>query len=212
MTLEQFEQLVSAWLDEPERADLRAALDDAVRDCPSFADVLRRWQRSEALLHQGLPQPEAVDWNQLHARISARLNASAPPGDDEAVDGLLRALPTVEQRVDWPLLRSRISSAVAQSARSSARRRRWLAGSAGLFAAAAALVLALWPHTPPVAPPVGVFRMTVSAAAPPSAAPEGGVFSMRVAALATVADPPQRFFAMDPLVPAGPSAETVNFY
>jgi hypothetical protein len=225
MTREAFEQLVDAWLAEPERTDLRAQIDAALRAEPQWATLLDEWQRFDQALRRGLSAPEGVDWERLKARI---LSAMEPDADaqDDLLDAALRALPTVDQQVHWSRFHARVMAAVTRSSvawasrpptasrppHAAPRRRRYtrvIAGAATLLAAAAALLLAFLPGRAPRAAPAGVLRVHVGAP-PPNGA---GVAYVQIAGgPAAAAAQPERLFDIDPLPPITPSDETAGYY
>lgn len=213
-----FEQLVSAWLSEPERADLRRQIDAAIAGQPELAAVFDEWRRFDALLARGWPTPANINWPRLKDRIAARLDQpdAADTESDEALDAVLRGLPTFDARIDWPRLRGRISQAVARSAGSAASHRRvytGVAATAASLAVAAALLLALLPHSASPTAPTGLVRVTLSPPATVQSNADAGVAFARVSAPPAMAAAPQRLFVVDPLImPAEPSAETAGYY
>jgi len=218
MNREDFEQLVSAWLDEPGRADLRALIDTAVRENPRLAAVLDEWRRLGGLLRRDARELDNIDWSEQQARISFALHNAASVADadaeDEALDAVLRGLPRVDDLVDWSRFHGRVSTAVARAARPGAarrRRHRWIAGAAGVLAAAAALLLAVIPNTGPPVPSAGMVRVTVSGP-PPCAAAYEGVAYVRVADMGPPKEQPEVFFMIEPIKTTRPSDETAGYY
>jgi hypothetical protein len=110
MDREAFEQLVSTWLDEPEREDLHARIDAAVAGSAELAQLREAWLRLDRLVRQGAAGVERVDWERLRSRIVA----AAETGD--ALSEGVRDLTDIEQQVDWPRLQRRIAEAVAVAA------------------------------------------------------------------------------------------------
>ena len=165
----------------------------------------------DELLRRGLPEPR-VNWTRLKARITTALGAEAPDAgaEDEALDEALRTLPSVDDRVNWPRLRGRIVAAVRASTGVAAqhRRYRWIAGATAMLATAAALVLALLPYRTPVGQPAGVVQVLVYA--PP--AESAGVAYAHIAVAAPAAQPPERFFVIDPVQNPRPSEDTAGYY
>ena len=218
MTREAFEQLVDAWLAEPQRADLKAQLDAAVRAEPQWAALLDEWQRFDQLWQRGSAAPEGVNWGRLKTRILTAVQQDAD-AKDELLDAALRAMPAVDDRVHWPRFHARVMAAVTRSTvpwasrpqDAATRRRRYtrvVAGAATLLAAAAALLLAFLPRTAPMVTPASVLR--VGMGAPPSNG--GGVAYVRIAGGPVTAAPPERLFDIDPLPPTAPSDETAGYY
>jgi hypothetical protein len=165
MDREAFEQLVSEWLDQPERGDLRARIDAAAAGLPAQAAVKDEWLRLDRLVRDACPSAGRVDWRRFRQRVAERLE-SAPIA--ARVDERLRALTVVAPRVDWPRLRRRISAAVAGADRDPRvvrLPRRRVAAAGGLLAAAAALVFMLTLPTKPATAPTGFAWVRVSAPA-----------------------------------------------
>ncbi len=218
MTRDAFEQLVDAWLAEPQRADLKAQIDAAVRAEPQWAALLDEWQRFDQFLRRAYAGPEGIDWGRLKTRTLAAVQPDAG-GEDELLDAALRAMPTVDDRIHWSRLHARVMAAVTRSAvgwasrppDAATRRRRYtrvVAGAATLLAAAAALLLALLPHGPHLAAPPSLVRVGVGA--PP---PNGvGVAYVHIAGGPANAAPPERLFTVDPMPQTGPSDETAGYY
>jgi hypothetical protein len=218
MTRDAFEQLVDAWLAEPQRADLKAQIDAAVRAEPEWAPLLEEWRRFDQLLRRGCAAPQGVDWPRLKARVLAAAHQNASR-EDELLDAALRAMPTVGDRVHWSRLHARVMAAITRSdvewasrpPDAAPRRRRYIrvvAGAATLLAAAAALLLALLPSGAPLAAPRSLVRVGIGA--PP---PNGvGVVYVHIAGESATAAPPERLFAIDPLPRTAPSDETAGFY
>lgn len=229
MDREAFEQLVSAWLDEPHRADLRARLERAVAAVPELAEVQAAYVRLVELLRRALAEPP-VDWAALKARVAAEIDRAAErEAADPSWDARLRAaLPGVEARVDWQTVQARIAAAVAACDRGTGRRPRRLGWrvslAAGSLAAAAALLLwfgrpGVEPPLPPVERPAAVPVARAEVVLPPGGASlvdrEGSVARMTIdedPVLAAVADPvepdesldesdPEVYFMLDPLEP-----------
>lgn len=204
-----FEQLVSRWLDEPNRPDLRAELDAALREQPELAPLLMQWQRLQALLRPEAATLDNVNWARVSARISAAIDRATQDDQEVALDRLLRRLPSGEDRVDWARLHQRISTAIGGAAPAAAHSRlyRWLAGTAVAAAAAAAVLIAFLPEPAPVQP-AGVARATL-------VGPEitaGGVAVARIAGPAENLEQPQRLFLVDPDVRAVPTDGPAGYF
>jgi len=141
-----FEQLVSEWLDDPGRLELRAQLEAAIATDPELARVRNEYVELDALLRR---TPDAlcnVDWGGLRAQaIAAAEGVAGSEMDAELFDAHLRAaLPGIDERVDWRRLRARLSNAVdsATAGPPVPRVIRWrAAGTAVALAAAAVLML-----------------------------------------------------------------------
>lgn len=86
MKREDFEQLVSRWLDQPACPELRRRISEAIERCPQLAQVRGEWLRFERALKDNLPHLEGVAWDKLCARIVAVL-AQRQGGDAGAAPG-----------------------------------------------------------------------------------------------------------------------------
>ena len=166
MDPDTFEQLVSQWLDSPERHDLRAQIEAAAAKSEELVRLKNEWLRLDALVRSAAPSVEGLDWNRLHQSIQSGLDTPEAAGFDER----LRSLTAVHQRVDWPRLRRRMSQAVASASQRPMVERSPLArASAGvaLVAAAAALVFML---TLPARPPAATAGFAQVRVSPPARA------------------------------------------
>ena len=77
MDRQVFEQLVSAWLDQPERGELRALIQDAVRENPARSALLKQWLRLWKHVRTALPEPPGVAWDHFRAQLSVALDCAA---------------------------------------------------------------------------------------------------------------------------------------
>jgi hypothetical protein len=215
MDRDAFEQLVSAWLDEPERTDLQRQVEEAVRLEPELAALLAEWRRFDEVFRSQAPELRGVDWAKLEGHISAAIDAAdTSTTDEDALDTALHDLPSIEPRVDWPRLHERIAAAVRRSDQGVLRRRwRVILGTATVagLAAAAALVLTILPNPSPALLSSGVVRVTVGV---PAAAVETstGVAYARVSVTEAVHEQPQRFFSIDPIQQPAASDDAGGFY
>ena len=107
MDREAFEQLVSEWLDQPERDDLRRRIAAAEAKSPELERLKDEWLRLDQLVRGASFGVDHVDWRRFRQGIDQGL-APGSSGFDET----LRELTGTEQRVDWLRLRERISRAV----------------------------------------------------------------------------------------------------
>ncbi len=183
MNREEFEQLVSRWLDEPQREDLKAAVERAVAGSAELTRLRDQWRRLDELIRAAAVEPAGVDWPRLRRRILSALCESAAPGvpavEEESLDRALAMLPEVEPRVDWEKLQRRIMARVAaeRSARPGREQRdilrlvrRPVLVGVGLAAAAAVLLMTVLPRPGLVGGREGVARVRVGAA-PASSSP-----------------------------------------
>lgn len=225
---EQLESLLSEWLDDPARDDLRARIDALVGDDAELIASRRAW----LLLHAAFLQSPRVNWTLQRERILAALPAA--PRSVEDLDSRLDAALQVTGAtapVDWQKMKSGVMDAVA--AQSDAPRvvrfpvwRRRVAGLAVAAAAALAVWLAPWhllSPTTPVAPhssgsSVAVVRISTIATREFGASEGDAVAKIHVVALAdsaamakpAIVPSDDDYFMIDPLVSAataGTSAE-----
>jgi len=147
MEHEAFEQLVSAWLDEPQNAELAERLKAAEAAAPELARLRTQYVRLHSLLTAvSSPEPR-VDWAAFKSHLVDRVRQACPAGKDTAdIDEYLRqSSPNIEQRVDWPAFRRHLSRLVASEAakrRTASRSARWrMTAAAGALAAAAGILL-----------------------------------------------------------------------
>jgi len=162
MDRETFEQLVSEWLDQPERDDLRRRVAAAEAESPGLERLKDEWVRLDQLVRRASAGIRHVDWHRFRQGIDEKL-APGGPGLDER----LRELTSIEQRVDWPRLRERISRAVDRAERHPRvirfPLRRVAVSLAFIGAAAAAVVLIVTLSPRPSKTSVGVAQVRVSA-------------------------------------------------
>lgn len=138
MTRDEFEFLVSQWLDEPNRTDLAAAIVEAVGATPEFEAVRDSWARFDRALHRLAVREPLVNWKRQGQHIAATTGGAAlfepeaaADAADRRIDAMLASLP--QPAVDWKRFRGRISDA-AMGQRQRSYRVGW---AAGLTAAAA---------------------------------------------------------------------------
>lgn len=167
MDRETFEQLVSQWLDQPDREDLRERIDLAVAADPELRTLLDGWVRFDRALRDATQASHAVDWKLFQQGIGSAIEGCSA---EERVERRIRHATDITARVDWNRLRERITQAV--HAESVAPRvfkfPRRVASALAVFAAAAAVVLMMTtPQWTPLAPPAptGAARVRVTSAA-----------------------------------------------
>jgi hypothetical protein len=229
MQRDAFEQLISDWLDEPQREDLRAQVVAAVQDQPELRDVLGEWRGLEPLLREHAPAPTGVDWERFAGRITSAVQADVPATDsDAALDALLRQPAVLDGRVDWDRQRTRIMAAVGVQTKGTDRRRViWRGVVAGAVAAAAAVVLSLLPTPEVVEPedvvetPVGVAVAKVRVSGPrvlplmrdaePAQPAADGVAVVRVVARAERVTTEQ-ILIVEPLEESSPASESIELF
>ena len=143
MDRETFGQLVSAWLDEPQRDDLRAQIDAAAAGDAELARYRDELTRVDELVRAGRGELPLVDWQLVHERIADSVGA-----ENGRLDERLHDLPGVEERVDWDAFRQRVSSAVDRQARGQSTIRfpiwRRAVGVAAVAAAAVLVLMLRW--------------------------------------------------------------------
>ncbi len=157
LTRDEFEQLLSDWLDNPHDRDLCERLDAALAADPGLRSLSDQHQTIMSIL----ATPELpVDWDALRAAIRSAIAAEAArshgASDDDALDAALARYRRIDDRVLWPRLQERISTRVAAERRPSlARRRWWLTVGASVTSAAAVLTLAVLQPWSATSGPIG---------------------------------------------------------
>ncbi|GMU81859.1 MAG: hypothetical protein AMXMBFR47_17300 [Planctomycetota bacterium] len=137
MTRDEFEFLLSQWLDEPDRADLVAAVAEAVAAAPELATVRDEWMQFDRATRKAVVQLPQIDWQRQAEHIRTMLVSGDETAEqtDARLDNLLNALPS--PAVDWERLRGRIASAAHGTRRG---RRSYRAAWTAALTAAAAIV------------------------------------------------------------------------
>ncbi|MBN2446570.1 MAG: hypothetical protein JXO22_07590 [Phycisphaerae bacterium] len=186
MDREAFEQLVSDWLDEPTRDNLRQAVDAAVAGSAELRALRDQYVRVHELTLGVMRVPESVDWNSFRGKVAASAISDATDQSQAPLDQALERLPDVTRKVDWERFQQRTSARiVGGGARSESRRRNWrlvlALGSVGVAAALLVFVFNL-PSTPSPQPsaPRGNARALIMPVGGAVVSSHGGV------ALATV--------------------------
>ncbi len=94
MSREDIDAGLSDWLDEPERAELRAEVERLIRESPELGLLRADWERLTELLRTSGQCPGGeVEWDRLRERIlrtSVDQSASAaasPPREADDADG-----------------------------------------------------------------------------------------------------------------------------
>lgn len=112
MTREEFERLLSDWLDEPLRADLHELMESACVQSPDLIVLREAWRKSHAITRESPAQLYDVDWRAQRARVQAAIDAEIgaimDPGARELEDLVSLAMPTLG--VDWAAQRAKISA------------------------------------------------------------------------------------------------------
>jgi len=161
MTREDFEQLVSQWLDQPERQDLRAEVERAAAASPALKSLLDEWIRLDRLIRAPEHPAAGLDWKLFQREISDGIGAAAP---HDQLHRMIRTATALDDKIDWPRLKNHFSRAIdaerAPSRIAGFPLGRFAAASA-VLAAAAALVLMI--TLPPAgrAARIGVARVQV---------------------------------------------------
>ncbi len=141
MDREVFEQLVSEWLDQPGRDDLRRKIDQAAAESPELARLRDEWLRLDALTRGATRSANDVRWDRLRKHVNLEIVAA---DNQSELEDRYRRLTNVGQWVDWSRLRTSISQAVDEASSHSQVIRmplRRIAAGIALFAAAAVFVL-----------------------------------------------------------------------
>lgn len=112
MTREEFERLLSDWLDEPLRADLYGLVESACAESPELANLREAWRVSHAITRETPAELRNVDWRAQRERISATIDgeiaAIMSPGKRELEDLVELAMPTLG--IDWKRQRAQITA------------------------------------------------------------------------------------------------------
>jgi hypothetical protein len=116
MSLEEFEQLLSEWLDEPQRADLVERMEAAVAESPALSHERQKWLSIDRAVRAALPSPVGIRHEEFAGRVSTALDAEL----DEAHEGneiaaMLAATATLQSRVDWDRFRERVSGEIGSA-------------------------------------------------------------------------------------------------
>ena len=187
MNRDQFQQLVSQWLDQLQNHELRARIETAAAESPELARLKDEWVALDRLVRQATPTVQALDWERLQQRIVQQVQHAAEEtaGPEPQLDDVLRGHTAVERRVDWPRYRRRVTAAVGAVERPAVIRfpLRRVVGGLGLAAAAAvlALVFLVPPRSP--RPTRGFARVRVSSVAEPASREDAGEALARVTVL-----------------------------
>jgi len=187
MNRDQFEQLVSQWLDQPQDGGLRARIEAGTAESPVLARLKDEWVALDRLVRRATPAVQAVDWERLQQRIVQQVQDAAEEtaGPEPQLDDVLRGHTAVERRVDWPRYRRRVTAAVSAAERPAVIRFPLRRVAAGLGLAAAAAVLALLFFVPPRIPrPVrGIAHVCVSPVAERATRQDAGEAFARITVL-----------------------------
>lgn len=150
MTHQEFEKLVSDWIDEPGNADAANAVAHAVAADPGLARVRDQLLALDGALRAGGTCTARVDWDRFRRRVMDAVHEHAPHDADakEAarIDAELRASTDLPAAVDW----SRLQGAIVRRVRKIRRRRVpvvWRAAYSVAAVAAAGLLAVLVPWT-----------------------------------------------------------------
>lgn len=117
MIRDEFERLLSDWLDEPLRADLREIIENAAAGSPDLAAIRDDWRRVHALTWDKPIELLRIDWEQSARSIAARIDADVTHAEKaDELDSILKlAIAPVELSVDWRRFAARIGEAIDQS-------------------------------------------------------------------------------------------------
>ena len=124
MTRDEFEQLLSEWLDARGNAGLAARIEAAIEADAELGPVRDQWLRLQERIAGGLNSAASsrVDWARFRLRVSQAVDAelSAIDEQDAAFDATLGRLPNIAGKVDWSLFRGRIAASLEETSASSA--------------------------------------------------------------------------------------------
>lgn len=113
MNPDAFENLLSAWLDDPQNAELLRQVSAAAESSESLRRLRDEWLRVDALLRAAGDCDARVEWVRLQERIRAAIADEAGAADAD-VDALLTE--GTAPPVNWARQRERILAAVAAEA------------------------------------------------------------------------------------------------
>jgi hypothetical protein len=112
MTREEFERLLSDWLDEPLRADLHDLMESACAQSPELVALRDAWRKSHAITRETPAALQNVDWREqrlgIRSAIDAEIGAVMDPGARELEDLVSLAMPTLG--IDWSAQRAQIAA------------------------------------------------------------------------------------------------------
>jgi hypothetical protein len=112
MTREEFERLLSDWLDEPLRADLYGLVESACAASPELVELREAWRKSHAITRDTPPALREVDWraqrDSIRSTIDGEIGAAMAQGKRELEDLVELALPTLG--IDWKKQREQIAA------------------------------------------------------------------------------------------------------
>lgn len=182
MRPERFEQLVSDWLDQPQRADLREQIAAALRAHPELAKCKTEHEHLHDLLRDATASgaEAGVRWPRFRQETHARVReprASTVPSDDS-----LRRATTIGEQVDWDRFRADVMASIGAESQPPRRIRFPRLMRFRLVASAAAAVVALFflypmaPTTPDSQQPPtpaerqGYARVSIGVSAPATSA------------------------------------------
>ena len=78
MNRDQFQQLVSQWLDQPQNHELRARIEAAAAESPELARLKDEWVALDRLVRRATPTVQALDWERLQQRIAQQVQHEVP--------------------------------------------------------------------------------------------------------------------------------------
>ena len=167
MEREAFEQLVSQWLDQPDRADLRERIDLAVAADPELRALLDEWLRLDRVIRAAAHASHTVDWGNFRERIQSGIDETSA---EERIERRIQEVTDISRRVDWNRLHERITQAVHEERTTPLILRipRRVTAAVSILAAAAAIVMMLTLPQPlkQSSPSTrGIARVAVSSAA-----------------------------------------------
>jgi hypothetical protein len=114
MIRDEFERLLSDWLDEPLRADLREIIENAAAENPELSTIRDGWRRVHALTWDKPIELSRLNWEQSARVIAAKIDADAATyAQTSELDALLKlAIAPVEMRVDWGRFTAHLAKAI----------------------------------------------------------------------------------------------------
>ncbi len=117
MIRDEFERLLSDWLDEPLRADLREIIENAAAENPELAAIRDDWRRVHALTWDKPIELFRIDWEQSVRSIAARIDADVSHAEKaDGLDSIFKlSIAPVELSVNWRRFAARVGEAIDAS-------------------------------------------------------------------------------------------------
>jgi hypothetical protein len=163
MMRDDFEQLMSEWLDDSSNPVLTAQIEAAVRAHPELVVIRAEWLRVNECVRDALQPRSGVNFERYIEHLREAIDRDAESG----LDRLLAAGSVVDTQVDWHRFTQRVRSALDSAGTATPRGPRVIRFAFGLGGLAAAAAIALlfagpWLRNPPSGPSVSVSSASVT--------------------------------------------------